>query len=296
MTQTKKLKPSEHATRVLAATSQGVRGAAVPGVGAGLGLLALAPFARKFTRDTKHVPGGFTTKTPQALVELTDKLLRAGGRNPDKGRPIQLQITKPGAAEVVQDYFPQKGRTKSRDILRLGLGATPESIAHEVGHITPKNRFSKFLSKLSPLARSRAGQALPSLLAATALSGKPGEDTPTIAKAAPYIGGAQLASIVGEEVRANRRSTKLLKSIGYKPLLKQRLGRHALTMTYLAYAATLIGAPLGVLKGVKAFDKAREKKRDMPPQGLLGRSPQAFADAPSTTELKKKWKSTFESR
>jgi len=296
MSKKKQLKPSEHATRAISAASQGVRSVAAPGI-AGLGLLALAPYARKLTHDTSHVPKGFTTKTPQDLAVLADKLLRAGGRNPDTGRPIILQVaSKPGSAEVVQEYFPRRGHTKARDIMRLGLNATPESVAHEVGHVTPENRLSKALSKISPIARSKPAQLLPALLAATALLGKPGEDTPTIAKAAPFVGAAQMAAILGEEVRANRRSTKLLKSIGYKPLLKQRVGRHLLSLSYLPAAAMLIGAPLGILKGIKAYDKAKEKKRKVPPLGLFGNSPQVFADTPSASELKKKWESVLKPR
>ena len=296
MAQKKQLKPSEHATRALSAASQGARGMMLPGA-ASMGLLALAPFARKLTQDTAHVPKGFKTNTPSELAGLADRLLRAGGRNPDTGRPIVLQVSsKPGSAEAIQEYTPRKGKTKARDILRLGLGATPESVAHEVGHVTPENRLSRALSKLSPLARSKPAQMLPALLAATALFGDPNKETPAIAKAAPYVGGAQLAAILGEEVRANRRSSKLLENIGYKTLLKQRIGRHSLALAYLPYAAALIGAPLGILKGIKAFDKAREQKREIPPLELLGRSPQDLADTPSTKELQKKWKPFFESR
>ena len=291
------LKPSEHATRALAAASQGVRGVATPAA-LSLPLLALAPFSRKLLSDTSQVPKGFTTRTPQELSDLADKLLRAGGRNPySKSRPIELKVTpEPGKAKAIQQLFPKKGRTKARDILQLGLKATPESVAHEVGHITPQNRFSKILSKLSPLARSKPGQALPALLAATALLGKPGEEPPTIAKAAPYVGGAQLAAILGEEIRANSRTTKLLKAIGYKSPLKQGLGRHALALSYLPYAATLIGAPLGILKGIKAFDKAREKKREIPPLELLGVSPQVLSNVPSGNELKNKWAPLLKNR
>ncbi len=296
MTQKKELKPSEHATRALSGVSQGVRGALVPGF-AGLGLLALAPLGRKITQDTSHVPPKFKTETVEQLADLSDKLLRAGGRNPDVGRKVILNPTnKPGFAEVIQEYLPGKGRSKARDILRVGRGATPESIAHEVGHITPTNRFSKALSRISPIARHPLAQALPSLLAATSLLGKPDEEAPMVAKSAPFVGGAQLAAILGEEVRANTRASKLLKSIGYKPSLKQTLGRHALALPYLRHAALLVGAPLGILKGVEMYNKAREKGIKIPPAQLLGRSPEQLATTPTTEELKKKWAPLFESK
>lgn len=296
MTNDSKLKPSEHATRALAGVSQGIRGAVLPGA-AGLGLLSIAPLARKLVKDTSHVPKAYRTETIDQLTKLTDKILRAGGRNPDMGRPIFLDpVAKPGAAEVIQEYIKPKGQKKARDILRIGLNANPESIAHEVGHITPKTTLGKILSKVSPVLRSRPAQAVPAALAASALLGKYDEDAPAISKAAPYVGGAQLATIMAEETRANLRGSNILKRMGYKSPLKQRIGRHIASLPYLHHAALLIGAPIGILKGLEAFKKAKQKQRPMSPEQLLARSPEQLANLPTTQELQEKWAPLFNSR
>ena len=289
MPQQNKLKPSDHATRVISAASEGFRGAALPGT-AGVGLLALAPVIRKHLRDTSHVPKKYQTKTVQDLANLTEKLLIAGGRDPDAVPKVILRPTKtPGYAKAVQEYTKSKGRKHLRDTLHLGLNATPESIAHEVGHLTSGSAFGRALSKISPLLRKPVAQAVPGLLAATALLGKPGEEAPAIAKAAPYVGGLQLAAILGEEVRANTRAMKILKKIGYNPTLKQQIGRHATALTYLPYGAALIGAPLGILAGVKAYSRAREKKRPLPLASLIAHGPKRLAETPTAQELREKW-------
>ncbi len=296
MSQKDKLKPSEHANRAIAAMSQGTREAVLPGA-AGVGLLALAPLVRDHLRDTSHVPEKFKTKTVEDLAKLTEKLLRAGGRDPNVGRTVELiPMSTPGYAKVVQEYGKIKGGRAPRDFLHLGLNATPESIAHEVGHITPESSLGKVLSRLSPLLRKPIAQMAPGLLAATALLSKPGEEPSVVAKAAPYVGGIQMAAILGEEVRANTRAMNLLKRIGYNPTLKQQLLRHASALTYLPYGAALIGAPLGILAGIKAFDRGRAKNRPMPTSAILARGPKQLADAPSAQELKEKWVPFFKNR
>jgi len=293
MANDRKLTGKEHATRAVAAGSQGLLDSMLPAT-PGLGLLAMRPYFRKVLNDTRHVPDKLKTETPEALINLADKLIRAGGRDPTTGRPVELIFNKKrGFAGIDHEYIKAKGAPRTRDILHLGLGATPESIAHEAGHLTAGGALGKTLSRISSLARTYPAQAAPALLAATALLSDPDKETPAIAKAAPYIGGAQLATILGEEVRANVRAQKLLKRIGYQSSLGQQLGRHALALSYLPRAALLIGAPIGILAGVKAYDEARKKNRPMPVTGLLSTGPRNLAQMPSAAELQEKWAPRF---
>jgi hypothetical protein len=282
------ISPSEHAQRAMAGVSQGVRSSALPGM-AGLGLLAIAPYSRKLVNDTSHVPAAFKTDTPAKLEKLVNKLVSAGGRNPEgKKRPFEIWLSKDQFAQVSSEYGKQKGR-KARDVLYAKLKATPESLGHEIGHITHKAPLEKLLYRTSLYSRTPLGLAVPTLLAATGLLAKPGEEAPITAKAAPYVGGAQLAAIVGDEVRASMRGTKLLKAIGYNSSLRQRIGRQLMALPYLGHAAGLIAAPIGILKGIEWYDKARKKGVKITPIDLVARSPESMAKTLTPTELKKKW-------
>jgi len=295
MTDKKKMTAGDHGTRALAAASQGARDATLPGV-AGLGLLGLAPYIRKLTLDASHVPPAFQTKTKKELVLLASRLVDAGGRDPGVGKELLIKIKKtPGFAEFIRESRPPRGSNrKAYDVLRVGLGATPESIAHEVGHATG-GKTRKLLNP-SWAFRTRAAMVAPSLLAATALLGDPDKDLPVAAKAAPYLGGAMLAAILAEEVRANMRGLKLLKRIGYKTPMKQSIGRHIMTLPYMGKGVAMVAAPLGILAGIKAYNKAKKKDRPMSVHGILSHKPTELADAPASLELQKKWAPFFNKR
>ena len=296
MTEKKKMTAGDHGTRALAAASQGARDAALPGI-AGLGLLGLAPMYRKLTQDTKHVPSGFQTKTQKELGDLIDRLLVAGGRDPEVGKELVVNAKKPpGFAEYRREFRAPRGSgRKARDFLYLGLNATPESVSHEIGHATG-GRFGKALNAISQPLRTKPALAVPALLAATALLGDPDKDLPMVAKAAPYIGGAMLATVLAEEVRANMRGLKLLKQIGYKTPINQQIGRHAMALSYLGKGVGMIAAPLGILAGIKAYNKAKQKDRPMTLHGIAAHKPSDLADAPSSMELQKKWAPLFNKR
>ena len=284
----KEYSAGEHGTRALAGTAQGASSAIMTGVPS-LGLLALAPYARKLVSDTSHVPAAFKTENLTGLHKLTKKLLEASGRNLDiEDVVIDLQPS-PGYAQYTREFKPTGGRTTARDVFRLGLKSTPESIAHEVGHSSAKTRFGKALRKAAPHLQRKGLLALPSAIAATALLGKPGEDAPLISKAAPYVGGLQLAGILGEELRANLKASKLLKAIGYKSPLKQQLGRHLVSLSGLRHAALLVGAPLGILKGIEMYDKSQSRGDPITPKDLAGVLPTQYMNVPSLAEAKKKW-------
>ena len=291
-----KLTLKEHALRAVASGSEAAKQTALLGSTVGLSNLALAPYLRNLRKDVSHVKPEFRTPTLKSLGDLAEKLLLAGGRDPAKGRPVELYSgpVEPGFASVVREWVSDKSQKAPRDVLRLGLNATPESIAHEVGHLTAGNKFEKALQTVSRYLVAKPALALPSVLAATALLNKPGDEPNPVATVAPYIGAAQLAGILGEEVRANRRAFKLLKDVGHKAPLKQQIGRHLMALPYLTRAAPLVAAPIGILAGIKAYDNARKQKRPMTFKGmLLAGGPTELAEKPSADELREKWAPYF---
>lgn len=287
-----KLKPSEYASRALSGMSQGLRGHAVTSAG-GMGLLFLTPEIRNQAFAARDVASGIPTKTPEQISGLADKLLRAGKRDPDIGRKVIFQpMAEKGYADVVQEWTRKGG--KSRDILRLGLDVAPESVAHEVGHLTGNAPWTKALRAVSGLSRTAPALALPSLLALSGALSKNEEDVPAYAKAAPIVGGAQLATILGEEARANVGGAKLMKNIGHAIPLLKRLKMFLPTATYLGHGGLLIGAPLGILKGLELYNKSRKQKKSFDPRKLLRSSPEELQHIPQPTEAKKKWEKRFQ--
>jgi len=280
-------KPSEYAGKAVSGISQGVRESGLTAA-LGLGLLPIMPKVREMVHASQDVPRKFQTKSPEQIASLVDRLSRAGGRNPMKGRPLRIKIkSKPGYAEFLSPMFDPKGR-KARDLLLLGQGAAPESVAHELGHATGGPWATRF-RRLSTLARTPAASAIPTILAMTGALGSDTEDLPITAKAAPWVGGAQLASIIGEEARANLRGAKLLERIGYKLPLKGKAKMFLPTLTYLGRAGLLVGVPLGVTKGIESYNKSLRENRPLDPRKLVGMSPAALEQIPTPEELKKKW-------
>ena len=285
----------DHALRATAAGIEPLMQTGIPMTAASVGHMALAPYIRKLRRDIGHVPAHLRTETADQLANLTETMLLQGGRDPDVGREVHLNISKkPGGAAVYRELFPFKGQKAPRDILRAGLNISPESLAHEVGHLTAGSKAGKALQTLNRYLIAKPAWAVPSALAATALLSDPGEEPNAVAKAAPYIGGAHAAGLLAEEMRANLRGFKILKDLGHKTPLKQQIGRYLSTATYLRSLFPLVAAPAGILAGVKAYDEARAKKRPLTFKGmLLAGTPSSLAEKPSAEELKKKWAPHF---
>jgi len=280
-------KPSEYAGKTVSGLSQGVRESGLSAA-LGLAMLPLMPKIREMVHAQKDVPAAFKTKTPQEIADLVNRLSRAGGRDPMKGRPLRVKVKpQPGYAEFLSPFFDPKGR-KARDLVVLGKGVAPETVAHELGHATG-GPWATRLRRLSTLARTPVASALPAALALTRALGSDTEDLPITAKAAPWVGGAQLASILGEEARANLRGQKLLERIGYKMPLKGKAKMFLPTLTYLGRAGLLVGTPLGVLKGIEAYNKSLKEDRPLDPKKLVGMSPAALEAEMTPKEIKEKW-------
>ena len=280
-------KPSEYAGGVASGMSQGMRESGLSAA-LGLGLLPLMPKIRAMTQASKDVPTPFRTGTPEEIASLVSRLSEAGGRDPMQGRPLRVKVKpKPGHAEFLSPFLDPKGR-KARDLVLLGKGVAPETVAHELGHATG-GPWATRLRRLSTLARTPVGSSLPVALALTGALGSDTDELPTVAKAAPYVGGAQLATILAEEARANLRGQKLLERIGYKVPLKGKAKMFLPTLTYLGRAGLLVGAPMGVLKGIESYNKSLKNKRPHDPTKLVAMSPSALESVLTPKELQEKW-------
>ncbi len=276
-------------TRALAGTMQGVRDQAAVGM-LGMGVLPLMPFIRRRALSSQNVPKAFQAGTEKQLGDLTKRLLIAAGRKSvtEEGYPIVVNpvLSRAGHAEFIREVNRPGGKPL-RDIIRLSLGVAPETVAHEVGHATTGGRAGKALRALSMRVRGPLATAAPSVLA---LSGALSDgETPVHAKAAPWVGGGILAAILGEEARANIRGANALKSLGYDMTLKKRLKMFMPTATYLGKAGLLVGAPLGIAKGLDYYNELQRKGRPMRARDLMHASPEALASLPSKSELQDKW-------
>jgi hypothetical protein len=264
--------------------SSGLIGSA--GVGApGL----LGAFSKKILdkiRQREIQPEGFRTNTADDTAQLIVKLLRAG-KYPEKTQDLAVNITNGPTGYARRAIVPETGRRLSA--LQIALNSHPETIAHEVGHATPQTAITRGLGIASEIARSKPALAMPALLALSGALKDPDKEMPIQAKMAPYIGGLQLAAILSEEARANIRGANLLKQIGKKMPLANRLRMFIPTATYLGHAGLLLGAPLGVLKGIKAFETAKSRGDDPKLKYLLKTTPEGVATTPTIEELKAKW-------
>jgi hypothetical protein len=283
-----KLQPSELIHRALAGAGEGVSGFAKSSIG-NLGLLALVPLIRKGRIAPEGLPEKFKTQSSEELADLAHRMSMAGGRDPSKGKQLQIEFNKePGKASLFMESSA-KGRAP-RDMLRVSKGVSPETLAHEVGHATSGTKAGRFLRSISRYARSKPARFLPSLLALSGAIGPKDQEEPhLLAKAAPLIGGAQLASILGEETRANIRGIKILEKLRYAMPFKKKLKMFLPTSTYLGKAGLLVGAPLGILKGITEYNKAQKAGRPMTLQNLLAAHPSQIAATPPLEEVKQDW-------
>lgn len=290
-----KLSPSELTHRAFAGVGEGVHGLAKASLGS-LGLLALAPLVRKQMMVRGPVPKGLETQTTEQLADLAVRLSRAGGRDPLKGKRLALQVAgEPLRAEAIFEH-KAKGRAPV-DRLAVSKGVSPATMAHEVGHLTSGSKAGKLLRDISLWARKKPALALPGLLALTGAAGKGDKEEPhLLAKSAPLVGGAQLASILGEESRANIRGAQLLKKIKAPLTAAQKLKMFLPTATYLGKAGLLVAAPLGVLKGLREYNKARLAGKPMGLQDLLTAPPSMHAKTPSLEETQQNWAERLKQR
>lgn len=276
-----KPKPSERVNKLVAGMSQGFRGMG-PVEQAGLAMLPLAPVVRHLVNSSKGFPAKAVPKDRDQLQKFVSKLIE----DEKVSDRLRLQpVQRPGQAEYWRSYPWKK---IDRQVLKLAPKSNPSTIAHEVGHAIQRNRPEKYLNIASGLARTPIATALPSILA---LSGglAEGEEAPVWAKAAPFVGGAQLASILGEETRANVLALKILKKKGIPLTTLQKLRQFVPSLSYLGRGALLVGAPLGVLKGMNLYEKSRKTERPFTLKQLATMTPERLSETPTPEDLKKKW-------
>ena len=281
----------ETGTRALFGAAGAAPGMASTGVAGFLGSLLNRILQQS---KIKQVPG-YDTSTIQGTMDLATKLINAG-KYPSN-RDLSIDVPVPafmqgragGAAFMEGTAAAALKRGKALDRLMLNPNLSPSIIAHEAGHATAKSPLSKLVRSMSAASQRKSIMAIPSLLALTgAIQGENGE-LPTTAKIAPYVGAAQLASILGEESRANISGAKLLKDIGHKMPISKRLRMFVPTSTYLGLAGALVGAPLGIRKGMEYFNQAKERGAEPRPKQLLTSTPQNIAETPTVSELQEKW-------
>jgi hypothetical protein len=277
--------PSERVNKLVAGMS-GIRNMGPVGLGA-TALIPLGPAVRHLIDSTSGFRGQDVPKTRKQLQDLVNKLEKGQGL----GKDISLRtVDKPGQSEYRRSYPWAK---KPWQELKLSPKSNPLTVGHEFGHAIQKNKAEKALNITSGLARHPLALALPSILA---LSGGLGDDeeAPLAAKAAPYLGGAQLASIFGEETRANIRSLKLLKEKGIPLTTLQKLRQFVPSLSYLGRGALLVGAPLGILAGMKSYEQSRKSDYPYTMKQLITSTPKKLSETPTPEEVKEKWSDRIE--
>lgn len=276
-----KRKPSERVNKFMAGASQAAHGIG-PLEATALATIPLAPVIRGITNSSKDFDPRHVPKNEEQLDKLVTRLVRGQAVNPD----IRLRVAgKPTEAAYARSYPWAK---KLEEELILAPKSTPTTIAHEIGHAIQPNRPERYLNILSALARTPAATALPSIMALSGGLSKD-EEAPPWAKAAPYVGGAQLASILGEETRANVRALQLLKKKGIPTTALQKLRQFVPSLSYLGRGALLVGAPLGILKGMQLYEQSKKKGHPFTLKQLAAMSPERLSKIPTPEEMKKKW-------
>jgi hypothetical protein len=270
--------PSEHVQKLVAGGAEGLSGKST--VIPALGSIPLSMLARRLVTSNEGYPTGSVPKTEKELQELVQKLEE--GHNLD----LRVRTVKTPAESEYRRSYPWS-RSKWEE-LKLAPGSNPQTIAHEFGHAIQPHKLEKGLNVASLLARTPAATALPSILA---LSGgmSESEETPAYAKAAPYLGGAQLATILGEETRANIRALKLLKQKGIPLTTLQKLRQFVPSTSYLGRGALLVGAPLGILKGMDLYEKSRKTEHPFTIKQMAKATPSSLSALPPPEDIKKKW-------
>lgn len=294
-------KPSERATKLMAGVTQGARGMG-PAEVVGLVGLGSLPLVRHLVSNAEGYPQGTVPQTQEELQAFLRRL--AEGEDFNENLKLKL-VSRPGQAAhsrslstILRDRnhetstrpFPETlGKdTPMPERVHLAIGSNPQTIAHELGHALHPSRLSNAMNIVGHLARHPVALAIPSVLA---LSGglSNDEETPTWAKAAPYLGGAQVAAVLGEETRANINALRLLKSKGIPLTTLQKLRQFAPSLSYLGLITTAVGAPLGILKGLDLYEKSRKTDHPFTFKQVVGVTPKTLSEAPSTEDVRKKW-------
>jgi hypothetical protein len=273
--------PSERATKLLAGASQGLRGMH-PVELVGLGLLPVMPAIRASVNSSKGFDPELIPQTPDELDKLVIRL-REGQKIPEP--TLVGLVSQPGKSNYRRTY-PWR-RYQERQI-QVAPKSNPLTIAHELGHAIQPNKFEDVLNLLALLNQKPLALALPSIVALSGGLSKD-EETPLWAKAAPVLGGAQLATILGEETRANIRALKLLKEHKIPLTAFQKLRQFVPSLSYLGRAALLVGAPLGILQGHKLYEESRKKGQPMTFEQVSKTSPGTINKTLTPKEFEEKW-------
>lgn len=303
----------DKALRALSGVSEGVRTQGIPGL-AGLALIPLMPKLRSMAYASKDLPEQFQTNTSDKLLSLMERLMASTGYVSPKGRELGFkEMSDPGNAKFIPELLVKEKLPKflqklfdenkvpkfirdkfvegrlPQDVVQLGVGAAPQTVAHEIGHAAAGSLPSRILRNTSLIVRTPAITMTPSLLA---LSGalSPNEELPAYAKAAPYVGAGILATILAEEARANIVGIKALEAIGKQMPVSDKLKMFLPTATYLGKAGLLVGAPAAILKGIEAYKKSKQKGRELTPLQIAGTLPSTLANQPTSQELAEKWR------
>ena len=230
---------------------------------------------------------GFEKKYPGADLDVSMNDANVTGVS----RPVKKKVGKGVGGVGVGGVG---GKEWEAGIMKLKGKTNPYTVAHEFGHISGGalgdaiNRAAGYsISKkglLTPLALSVGGRLLNN-----------GEDN-NISNAAPLVGGLELASILGEEGRANFQGAKILKNLGYKTTLGRRLRMFVPTTSYLGIpVAALLGVPLGVEAGIKVYNNLHNRGEELSPDKLPPyaggfRTLNSIPEYPTTNELQRKWR------
>ena len=129
---------------------------------------------------------------------------------------------------------------RSRKLAReggvLGPASSPELMAHELGHAGPHgHRVLGKLLRFRNLAIPVAG------LAAAGMAGLPEDDNSNLVKAAPFVAGAGMLPMLGDEAQASIRGMRALRRTGrYAPEIMSKM-RGNLWKAFGTYGALAAG-------------------------------------------------------
>lgn len=213
-----------------------------------LSSIAAGPPKAKFNTPIK---GRDEAATMNRVIEIAE----ANGWPEERHLTINMPVWGTAGPNYTPKFKEPTAGGKVVEKIQIPIGLADEIIGHELGHAMPKSKAGLFMRNLSGIVQRKPMMALPIALASTGLID---EDNP-VAKAAPYVGAAQFAAILAEEMRANLRGHELLKTVGAHTNFRQLLRMSTPTVSYLAKAAPLIGAPIGIAKGIQLYEKAKRE-------------------------------------
>lgn len=232
---------------------------------------------------------GTAPASDERIYELVDRIgdahIAQGGTYGDVNVVVKPNIS-PGFATAQID----KKLGPLPDTVILPLDAPTQTVAHEMGHLSPKSRLGYAVRKAAILAQKPSMGVLPSAIAFAGVI--PGLDEAT-SVAAPTVGALQLAAILAEEGRANLRGAQLLEAIGTKMPIHRKLRMFLPTSSYLGRGGQLIAIPLAISAGIKAYNKSKEKGQPLTYREMLVANPVNAAELPTYKEFNEKWKEVY---